>query len=269
MFIHIPNTSSRTSYFFWQVPESLWNPRLYERLTLGLLAKDRGPLAGVLILWGMLGAAMGRRTRGRCGAGRCCGSSSGGPARTQGAGPRLLRPADSACPRRMGALGWRLAVRHASWLGVVLLILAAVVHSPWVMIAKYDQEVGHMVVAEHLKTLCTPGGRIARSGPADRLARGPLQRPPGLGRGIRHAACGLAREVPEIPRVRSRVRSGVFRPNGHTRPAGADFAPVLGSLPVVEHRSGPWYRGGRPAEYYILDLRDSPADVAVVPRTRR
>lgn len=64
VFIQIPNTSSRTSYFFWQVPESLWSPRLYERLTLGLVVKDCGPLAGVLILWGMFGAALGR-TRSR------------------------------------------------------------------------------------------------------------------------------------------------------------------------------------------------------------
>ena len=34
------------------------------------------------------------------------------------------------------------------------------------------------------------------------------------------------------------------------------YRPMLDSLAILEHRSGPWFRRGQPCEYYILDLRN-------------
>jgi hypothetical protein len=34
------------------------------------------------------------------------------------------------------------------------------------------------------------------------------------------------------------------------------YRPLIEALPVLEHRSGPWFRHNQPCEYYILSLRD-------------
>ena len=167
-----------------------------------------------------------------------------------------------------GALGWRLAVRRASWLGVAVLGLAALVHSPWVMISKYDQEVGHMVLAERLKALCTPGGRIVVLGQRIGWPQVHYSGHQGWVEQYATLPAGWQESFRKYREFGAEYAAVYFDPTA-TPAQRASFAPLLGTLPVVERRSGPWFRGGRPAEYYILSLRDSPADVAVAAQPRR
>jgi hypothetical protein len=268
VFVQIPNTSTRTAYFFWQAPESLWGARLYERLTLGLLVKDCGPFAGALIVWGVLGSALGRaRSR------PLWGWSALGLFYWFLFAPKMVDHDYYALPilpvlAAWGALGWGLAARRAAWLGAAVLVLAAAVHSPWVMKSKYEVEVGHLVVAERLKALCPPEGRVVVLG--QRIGWPEVHYSGRQGWVEQYDALPRDwRESFDRYRAQGAEYAAVYFDPTVTPAQRASFDPLLSALPVVEHRSGPWFRGGRPAEYYILSLRAGAAEVATAPRHRR
>jgi hypothetical protein len=136
------------------------------------------------------------------------------------------------------------------------------------MKGKYELEIGHLVVAERLKALCPPEGRVVvlgqrigwpevhycgRQGWVEQCDTLPADWREGFGKyralGAEYAA------VYFDPTVTARQR--------------ASFAPLLESLPVVEHRTGPWFRRGRACEYYIVRLDDPPPDLAARSQARK
>jgi Dolichyl-phosphate-mannose-protein mannosyltransferase len=260
VFARVPNPTSRTVYLFWQDPGSLVNPRLYARLTVGLFIQDCGPLTAVLIALGALAVLMGKdRSR------PLWGWSAMGLFFWFLFAPKLLEhdyyellilPVLAA----WGALGWRAAERlvghgrgWTQWTGSAILALATVIHSPWVMGGKYDLEIGHLVVAERLKQICPPTGRVIVLGQqsgwpevhySDR--QGWVEQCATLPPNWRETFAkyrGFGAEYAAVyfdPTVSPKVR--------------ATYAPLLDSLPIVEHRSGPWFTRQRSCEYYILSL---------------
>ncbi len=143
------------------------------------------------------------------------------------------------------------------------------------MLGKYELEVGHMVVAERLKQLCPPEGRVVVLG--QRIGW------PEVHYSGRQGWVEQCLVLPDNWRQTFEKYRGFgaqyvavyFDPT--VSPAQrASFTPLLESLPQVEHRACPWFRGHRPCEYYILSLRDAPrlldaaqTDIAGLPIERR
>jgi hypothetical protein len=260
VFARVPNPTSRTLYLFWQQPGSLCNPRLYNRLTVGLFLQDCGPVTTVLIALGGIAVLLGKdRSR------PLWGWSAMGLLFCFLFAPKLLEhdyyelvfvPVLAA----WGALGWRAAERFVQlrggstrWTGASILALATVIHSPLIMGGKYDLEIGHLIVGERLKQICSPTGRVVVLG--QRIGW------PEVHYSGRQGWVMQCATLP--PNWRGRFEN--FRRFGAEYaavyfdpmiPPGvrATYAPLLDSLPIVEHRSGPWFTGKRPCEYYILDL---------------
>jgi 4-amino-4-deoxy-L-arabinose transferase-like glycosyltransferase len=276
VFLRVPNPTAHTAYFFWQVPGSLGQPRLYVRLTHGMFFNDCGPVAAVLIVLG-IAAALAGKERSR----PLWGWSAAGVLYLFAFAPKLMDhdyyelivlPVLAG----WGALGWRAVARRvrrrrpraAVRAAVAIVVLATVVHSPLVMNGKYELEIGHFVVAQRLNALCPPDGRVVVLG----------QR---IGWPEVHYSGrqGWVEQWGTLPAdwrgAFARYRAGgaeyaavYFDPTVTLRQR-ASFTPLLASLPVVEHRVGPWFRRGRPCEYYILNLGARPADLAAGPRARR
>ena len=275
VFLHVPNPTSSNVYFAWQAPDSLLDQRLYVRLTFGMFFHDCGPVAMVLIALGIVAALLGAaRSR------PLWGWSAAGVFYLFAFAPKLLNhdyyelivlPMLAA----WGALGWCAAERvvrrfsHATvWTGAATLALATIVHSPLVMKGKYDQEIGHMVVAERLNALCPPSGRVVVLG--QRIGWPEVHY---SGRQGWVEQCFVLpadwRDTFRTYRVHGAEYAALYFDPTVTPGQRKSFAPLLAELPVVEHKSGPWYRRGRTCEYYILSLRDLPPGVAAVPRDRR
>jgi 4-amino-4-deoxy-L-arabinose transferase-like glycosyltransferase len=279
VFARSANPTSRTRYLVWQEPSALLNSHLYDRLTWGLFVKDCGLVTALLIALGALAALRGKeRSR------PLWGWSLMGLCFWFLFAPKMLEhdyyelvflPVLAA----WGALGWRSLerlTRHRPsvrlWAGGAVLGLAAIIHSPLVVSAKYELEIGHLVVAERLKQICPPDGKIivlgqgigwpqihysGRQGWVDQCASLPAN----------------WRETFETyHRLGAEFVAVYFDPTVPPK-ARASYAPLLTALPVVEHRSGPWFTRGRPCEYYILSLDGFPAggagaDVAGVPKSK-
>jgi 4-amino-4-deoxy-L-arabinose transferase-like glycosyltransferase len=279
VFARGPNPTSRTKYFVWQEPSALLSLRLYDRLTYGLLVKDCGPVAAVLIILGAIAAISGKdRSR------PLWGWSATGFVFWLVFAPKMLEhdyyelvflPVLAA----WGALGLRGLLRFTSawpraraWVASFTLSAAAIFHSPLVASTKYDLELGHLVVAERLKEVCPIGSRVivmgqgfgwpqihysGRQGWVERWEALPANWPATIANyhvlGAEYVVVYFDPTVPPAAR--------------------ASYTPLLKSATIIEHRAGPWFPGGRPCEYYLLSLRDGPpapaASVAGAPRELR
>jgi 4-amino-4-deoxy-L-arabinose transferase-like glycosyltransferase len=266
VFFRTVNPAMRTTYFAFQQPGVLLLPRLYERLTLGFLVRDCGPVLAPLVALGAWAA-----WRGRARVRPLVSWTVMGLLFFFLLAPKLLDhdyyelmmlPAAAG----WGAIGWGVlrssgggAARRGPILAAAVLGLAAVVHSPLVSRAKFEHESGHVVLARRLDALCSRPGRVVvmgqrygwpivhysrREGWVDQSGRLPADWQARLAdlraRGAELVAVYLD------PTVGPRAR--------------ASFAPLFAALPVVERRSGPWFRRARPCDYVILSLRDDAAD---------
>ena len=118
---------------------------------------------------------------------------------------------------------------------------------------KYEMESQHGILESRLNQLCTPSGKVIVLGQ-------------GLGWPVVHYSHRLG-WVDE-----SRTLSADWQERFRTyRGRGAELAaltfdpsvppsvcqtylPLIETLPILEHQSGPWYRRNQQCEYYILDL---------------
>lgn len=275
VFLRVPNPTAHTSYFFWQSPGSLWHHRLYVRLTFGMFFHDCGPVATVLIVLGIVAAVLGRaRSR------PLWGWSAAGVLYLFAFAPKLMdhdyyELIVLPVLATWGALGWHAAERIAPrrpgrkvWAGAATVALATVIHSPLVMRAKYELEIGHVVVAERLKELCSPTGRVVVIG--QRIGWPEVHY---CGRQGWVQQCYVLptdwrQTFQNYQRLGAEYAAVYFDPTV-TPGQRKTFTPLLAELPVVEHRTGPWFRRGRPCEYYILDLRDAGTTLAARARENR
>jgi 4-amino-4-deoxy-L-arabinose transferase-like glycosyltransferase len=270
VFVRYPNPTSRNPYFAVQVPQILLSRRFFLRMTLGLFVNDVGLITTILVVIGALGAALGKvRT------GPLWGWTLTGLLFVVLCAPKFIDhdyyglvvvPGAAV----WGALGWRFAagvlrrgrgVRPAPV--AAFLSLIAVVHSPWVMGGKYDMETQHAIVANRLDRLCSPSGKVVVLGQA-------------LGWPAVHYShrLGWIEECRALPpdwqeRLR-RYRSlgaelvGLYFDPSVSPRIRLTYRPLIEALPVLEHRSGPWFRHNQPCEYYILSLETRPVERAAV-----
>jgi 4-amino-4-deoxy-L-arabinose transferase-like glycosyltransferase len=262
VFAHVPNPTSRNAYLFWQDPSALFDQRLYARLAVGLFLQDCGPVTTVLIASGALAALLGRdRSR---------------PLWAWTAmglffwflfAPKLLEhdyyellflPVLAA----WAALGWRAAERlfkpwkgSARWIGAAIVVLATVIHSPLVMGGKYDLEIGHLIVAERLKQICPPSARVVVLGQQIGWPEVHYSRRQGWVEQCVKLPANWRESFRKYRGLGASYAAVYFDPTVPTA-VRATYAPLLEALPVVEHRSGPWFTRNRMCEYYILNLRD-------------
>ena len=278
VFARMPNPSGKTPYYVFQTPGILLRRRLYQALLDRFFLRDSGPVTAALALVG-LGAAWMRRVDAR----PIYGWTAMGLIFMV-----LLAPKTSdhdyyelmAVPAvaGWGALGWTAlwgtggTFRRAhGWAGGLALALAVVVHAPWgASGVKYQQNVVHLVVAERMDQLCSPGGRFIVIGQE-------------IGWPVVHYAhregwvlqdttlrADWRETFARYKRLGAEYVGLVFDPT--VSPARrATFRPLPDTLPVVEHRVGPWFCKGKPCEYYLLRLRDEPSqsEVAARPRVTR
>ena len=125
-------------------------------------------------------------------------------------------------------------------------------HSPWISDGRFQQDTGYLIAAESVQRHCSA---------ARRIAVGPMTPQP-----IIHYAHREGWTWHEFPRdwrsLFARYREFgadcvVLYFDRKTPAAERDrYAPMIRSMPVLEHRAGPWALRGTPCEYYILDLRD-------------
>jgi hypothetical protein len=274
VFVTNPNPTSRTTYFIFQVPATLFSARLAERLTLGLFVRDIGPVSAVLKAVGVRGVM-----KGRVSARPLVGWTLMGVLFLVLLAPKLAdhdyyelmaMPAAAG----WGALGWKSAslalsdLRLRRTLGWAAAVLAGVLQSPLVMNEKYETEVGHLVVARRLKEIVPPSEKVVVLG----------QR---IGWPIVHY-CGRQGWVDQCQRlpddwerflldehIKGATCVAVYFDPTVSESDRDSFQPLIGSLPLVERGEGPWFRRGRPCEYYLLDLHDAPARLAERERSLR
>ncbi|MDR3635949.1 MAG: glycosyltransferase family 39 protein [Isosphaeraceae bacterium] len=275
VFVRVPNPTAHTTYFFWQSPGSLWHHRLYVRLTFGMFFNDCGPVATILIVQGILGALLGKeRSR------PLWGWSAAGIVYLFAFAPKLMdhdyyELIVLPVLATWGALGWHVAKRivqrrigTAVWTGAATVALATVIQSPLIMKAKYDLEIGHVIVAERLKELCSPTGRVVVIG--QRIGWPEVHY---CGHQGWVEQCYILprdwRERFEKYRSLGAEYAAVYFDPTVTPGQRASFQPLLAELPVVEHESGPWFRRKKTCEYYILDLRGQSPALTARPQERR
>jgi 4-amino-4-deoxy-L-arabinose transferase-like glycosyltransferase len=262
VFARHANPTTETLYFFFQEPGSLVHRRFFIRLTLGLLLNDLGPFTTLLMAAGAVGAALGmERAR------PLLGWTVMGILFVFLLAPKFLDHdyyGLLTLPAAAGwaAVGWRVARRapirspgRRAWRAVLVLSLITVIHSPWVMGAKYILERHHGIVAARLNQLCTPAGKVivlgqqlgwpavhysGRLGWIEQCRKLPPNWQETFGK--YHA---LGAELVALyfdPSVPAQVRES--------------YRPLIEALPLVEHESGPWFRHDLPCEYYIFSLRE-------------
>ena len=244
----VPNPTSRTVYLFWQDPGSLFNPRLYARLTVGLFLQDCGPVTMVLIALGALAALLGTdRSR------PLWGWSAMGLFFWFVFAPKLLEhdyyellilPVLAA----WGALGWRSGrtargtparldpVDRGGDPGLRHRDPFALGHGGKVRPGDRPPDRGRAIEAA-----LSPDGPGDRPGSTQRMARGPLQRPTGVGRAVGRAPGELAGDLRKVPVAsgpstrpsistrRSRPRSARPTLRCWNRSPSSSTAPALGS----------------------------------------
>jgi hypothetical protein len=159
-----------------------------------------------------------------------------------------------------GAVGWRFLWRESSRLrpprlGRIAAIvgLAALIQSPWVMGVKYEMESQHGILASRLNQLCSPSGKVIVLGQT-------------LGWPVIHyshrlgwvdEANTLALDWQDTFRTyRGQGAELVALTFDPSVPPSArmTYLPLIETLPILEHESGPWYRRNQQCEYYIFSL---------------
>jgi 4-amino-4-deoxy-L-arabinose transferase-like glycosyltransferase len=266
VFLTTPNPIVRSGpYFLFQMPELLCgrSGNLYKRFLRRFLMQDCGLVNLLLIVAGAWAAVFRGRRPGWMGAWTVLGIAF-----FFLLGPKLLHhnyyelmlfPAAAF----WAAVGWTTGWEHAGgrplwrWLGGAVLAAAAVIQSPWVDSGKYDAEVGYEVVGRRLNQLCSPGGRVvvlAWAGMAETVHYSHHE-----GWGMWAVTVHAEQWAKQIDRCKElgAEYAAVYWNADVTREQRESCSPLLSSLPVVEHRCGPWSVRRRPAEYYILRLKDA------------
>ena len=250
VFVATHNPAHDKVYFLFQMPQLLWQPTLYARLFDRFLFKDCGPVTTFLFAIGVIVTLMrGDRPRAFDGwavMGVVFYFALGPLLRYHDYYELMLLPAAAV----WAAWGWRaLAARGPVWVGVGVLAFAVIVQGPWLMGGRFAIDAGQVDLADRLRALCPPGGRVAVFGP-DAVA------------GTVHYARrdGWAfHEPPTGAAVLDRVReqgadyAAVYLSSWLKADHRAALLKLAMSQPAAEHATGPRW------EYFIIDLRTDAA----------
>jgi hypothetical protein len=135
-------------------------------------------------------------------------------------------------------------------LGVGLLVLTAVVQSPFIYGGRFRQEIGLVMAGQCAREHCSAQGR---------LVAGPMGPQP-IVHYAQREGWTWQEYADDFP-----ARLETYRKHGaecvvlyfdrNTPPQERQhYAPLIETLPILEHGKGPWGAGETPCEFYVLRL---------------
>ncbi len=260
IFFRTPNPAQYSVYFIFQQPGILLESRFWTRLADRFLWKSCGPLTVILMGVGLY-AVLSRRRR----TGAICSWTIMGLGFYFLLGPKawgheyyelMMLPGAAG----WAALGWCFLFRRSAEdnrlgslqmpLGACLLILTAIIHSPMISNGRFRQDVGFMIAAKSAASHCSEQGRIVA---------GPFTPQP-----IIHYARREGWAWQEYPSDLQNMLDGCKKHGAECvvlyfdRKTPAEerrrYETLIKTLPILEHRAGPWGLGETPCEFYILGL---------------
>jgi hypothetical protein len=283
VFLQTANPSQGGKYFFFQEPGVLTNPELWKRLADRFLWKSCGPVTTVLLVIGMLGTIWDGIRRDKMDSPIFAETKTGTVPK---AGPIIAWTVMGLAfffllaPKSLGHEYYELMMlpAGAAWaalglcflldrqagkpaararqiaIGGAVLCAAVVVHSPWIRGGRFQQDIGFVKAAESVERHCSPSGRVAV---------GPMT--PQAVIHYAHREGWTWEEFPQdwrslFARYRELGAECIVLYFDHKTPDRRErerYVPILQTMPILEHAAGPWGRGGKPCEYYILGLRNS------------
>jgi hypothetical protein len=147
------------------------------------------------------------------------------------------------------------APQRRSWapqaLGAAVLVLAVVVHSPWITNKRFRQHLGMVAAGQRVAQLCSPHGRVATG--------------PGAPQPIIHYAQREGWAWVESPLPHWQTLFAQFQAVGgeyvvlyfegeNAERKRETLAPMIAGLKLLEHRCDPGSSMVYPYEYFILKL---------------
>jgi hypothetical protein len=259
VFVRSPNPSRSISYFLWQMPELLWKPATYERLFDRFAYKSCGPVTGILLAAGLWALCV-RRAR----MGPALGWSVTGLLFFFLMAP-LIRRHDyyelmmlpAAC--MWAAVGWRFLTEisqpRGALLGSGVLLLATVVHSPFVIHGQFEIDEGLLVIAKRMNALCAEGERFVIAGPADGVDAIHYARREGWAIHDRPLGPDWRQRIDRFKTLGARYLV-VYDNDEMPQDQLKAYRTMVRALPLIESGSGQWISHGRTATYWLLSLRD-------------
>jgi hypothetical protein len=254
------NPAQNSVYFIFQQPSILLESKFWSRLADRFLWKSCGPVTAILMGVGLCAVLSGRRR-----AGAVVSWTVMGLAFYFLLGPKswgheyyelMMLPGAAG----WAALGWCFLFRRSAEenrlgrlqmpLGACLLVLTAIIHSPWISDGRFKQDMGFMIAAQCAEKHCSATGRIVA---------GPFTPQP-----IVHYARREGWTWQEYPSDMQTLLDGCkkygaecvvlyfdrkIQPEERRR-----YDNLIKTLPILEHRAGPWGLGQTPCEIYILGL---------------
>ena len=254
-------------YFVFQSPSILLTKGLYANFFGRFLVKDSGPITAALIVVGLVATWRARRHPAP-GSGMVRGWTVMAVGYYVLLAPKfrdhdyyelMMLPAAALwATRGLRALAsWAEARARALPAGRAIaatLALAAIAQSPWVMGGLFRQDEGKLVLANRLRDLCPPGGRVVAIGPG-------IEFPTVIHYSGREGWPIHGPMLPDDWRAileRSRASGAdlvaVYFEAKATAAQRASYAPLIASRPVLERRTGLRGRSGDGSEFVILDL---------------
>jgi 4-amino-4-deoxy-L-arabinose transferase-like glycosyltransferase len=261
VFVRTPNPTRGDIYLLFQQPDVLWRSKLLSRLFGGFFWKDCGPVTLGLMVVGAYAIAF-----------RSMGSRSLWSWLGMGLlfyfllAPKsvgheyyalMLLPSAAIC----GAVGWtclwnaakeRIPQRTLPLCLVACLPLAAIaLHSPYVTQGRFRQETGFVLAGRRLDALCSPQGRVVA---------GPVTPQPIIHYAHREGWTWHEQNLTDWRALMTRCQKArgeyvaLYFDHRTSPEQRASYAPMLAALPLVEHQTGPFGRGGEMREYFILKL---------------
>jgi hypothetical protein len=260
VFFRTANPARHGTYFIFQQPDVLWTGVFWTRLADRFLWKSCGPLCAIMMGVGLYAVLFRRRSVGTAVSWTVMGLAFYfllGPKSRGHEYYELMMLPGAAC---WAALGWRYLFRRSDernryrslgfGLGAAWLALTAIVHSPWISNGRFQQHIGFLIAAQSAEKHCSERGR---------MAAGPFSPQPIIHYARREG--WTWQEHPDEPRTlldqygKQGAECAVLYFDGKT-PAGERrrYDALLKTLPILEHRAGPWGLGGTECEFYVLRL---------------
>ena len=170
IFFRTPNPAQNGAYFIFQQPSILLESKFWSRLADRFLWKSCGPVTAILMGVGLYAVLSGRRR-----AGAVLSWTVMGLAFYFLLGPKswgheyyelMMLPGAAG----WAALGWCFLFRRSAEktdlqslqmpIGACLLVLTAIIHSPWISDGRFKQDMGFIIAAQSAEKHCSAAGRI-------------------------------------------------------------------------------------------------------------
>ncbi len=261
VFCRTANPAQDGVYFIFQQPSVLLVKEFWIRLADRFLWKSCGPLSTGLMCAGLYAVLLrGRR------AGPAVSWSVMGVLFYFLLGPKAYGHEYYELMMLPGAAGWaalgwcflfRREVAKEQWLsgrirmGVCLLVFTAIVQSPWISDGRFRQDIGFVIAGRIAESHCSLQGRIAA---------GPCTPQPIIHYARRegwtwHEYPGDCINLLDYYKTHGAECIVLYFDRKTSQQERDRYAAVINSLPILEHRSGPWGLGETQCEFYVLQLR--------------